>query len=153
MWKMRIVILSLLALGLLSAGENRLGKPLTVKEPMPLGALLAHPDEYAGRTVQVKGKIAAVCQMMGCWLDLTNDEGQKIHIKVNDGEIEFPKDSVGKIAIAEGKLTKTELSKEQAIARAREEAGERGVKFDPASVKGPMTIYEIQGSGAVILSN
>jgi len=150
---MRTLILSLLALGLLSAADNKLGKPLTLKEPMPIATLLAHSDDYVGKTVQVKGKISDVCQMMGCWLDLTNDEGQKVHVKVNDGEIEFPKDGAGKTAIAEGKFTKLELSREEAIARAKDEAEEKGAKFDPASVKGPMTIYQIQGSGAVILSN
>ncbi len=150
---MRFVIASILALGLLSAAEIKLGKPLTVKEPMPLATLLAHPDDYAGKTVQVKGKIVEVCQMAGCWMDLTNDAGQKLRIKVNDGEIEFPKNGAGKMAVAEGKFSKTELTKEQAIERAKEEADEMGKKFDPASVKGPVTIYQIQGSGAVILSD
>jgi hypothetical protein len=150
---MRLLILPLLALGLLCAAENKLGKPLTVKEPMPLATLLAHPDDYVGKTVQVKGKVTEVCEMMGCWMNLTNEDGQRIQIKVDDGVIVFPKDSVGKTAIAEGKLSKMELSKEQAIARAKEEAEDRGKKFDPASVKGPMTIYQIDGTGAVILSN
>src|SRR5215475_11036919 len=122
---MRYLIASVLALGLLSAAENKLGKPLTVKEPMPIATLLAHADDYVGKTVQVTGKITEVCQMMGCWLDLVNDEGQKIRIKVNDGEIEFPKDSAGKVAVAEGTLNKLELSKEQAIARAKEEAADK----------------------------
>src|ERR1019366_7256328 len=51
-----------------------------------------------------------------------------------------------------GKFTKSELTKEQAIARAKEEAEEKGKTFDPASVPGPITVYQIQGSGAVILS-
>jgi hypothetical protein len=147
---MRYLIASLLAIGLLSAAENKLGKPFTVKEPMPLATLLAHADDYVGKTVQVTGKITEVCQMMGCWIDLVNDAGQKIRIKVNDGEIEFPKDGAGRTAVAEGIFSKSELTKEQAIARAKEEAEERGVKFDPKSVKGPVTIYQIQGSGAVI---
>jgi Domain of unknown function (DUF4920) len=146
----RYLIASLLALGLLSAAENKLGKPLTVKEPMPLATLLAHPDDYVGKTVQVKGKISEVCQMMGCWMELTNDAGQKLRIKVEDGDIVFPKDGAGRTAVAEGVLTKSELTREQAIARAKEEAEEKGGKFDPASVKGPVTIYQIQGTGAVI---
>lgn len=153
MERMRIVLASILALGLLSAAEIKLGKPLTVKEPMPLATLLAHPDDYVGKTVQVKGKIVEVCQMMGCWMDLTNDAGQKLRIQVNDGEIDFPKDGAGKMAVAEGKFTKSELTKEQAIARAKEEAEEKGKTFDPASGPGPITVYQIQGSGAVILSN
>ena len=150
---MRTVLASILALGLLSAAEIKLGKPLTVKEPMPLATLLAHPEDYVGKTVQVKGKIVEVCQMMGCWMDLTNDAGQKLRIKVNDGEIDFPKDAAGKMAVAEGKFTKSELTKEQAIARAREEAEEKGKVFDAASVQGPVTVYQIQGSGALILTN
>ena len=153
MERMRTLLASILALGLLSAAETRLGKPLTVKEPMPLATLLAHPDDYVGKTVQVKGKIVEVCQMVGCWMDLTNDAGQKIRIKVNDGEIDFPKDGSGRMAIAEGKFTKSELTKEQAIAAAKEEAEDKGRKFDPASVKGPVTFYQIQGSGALILGN
>ena len=148
---MRYLIAFLLALGLLSAAENKLGKPFTVKEPMPLATLLAHPDDYVGKTVQVKGKIVEVCQMMGCWLDLTNDEGQKLRIKVNDGEIEFPKDSPGKVAVAEGKFTKSELTKEQAVEHAREEAKDKGKTFDAASVTGPQTVYQVQGTGAIIL--
>lgn len=149
---MRILLASILALGLLSAAEIKLGKPLTVSEPLPLATLLAHPADYVGKTVQVKGKIAEVCQEMGCWLELTNDAGQTLKVKVNDGEIEFPKDSAGKMVLAEGKFTKSELTKEQAIERAKEEAKDKGKTFDAASVKGPQTVYQIQGSGAVILN-
>jgi len=150
---MRFLIAATFALFALSAADLKLGKPLTIKEPLPIAAVLAKPADYVGKTVQVKGKITEVCEMMGCWMDLTNDEGQKLRIKVNDGEIEFPKDSAGKMAVAEGRLDKLELTKEQAVARAEEEAKEKGRKFDPASVKGPVTIYQIQGTGAVILGN
>ena len=150
---MRLLITAAFAVSLLSAAEIKLGKPLTVNEPIPLATLLAKPADYVGKTVQVKGKITEVCQMMGCWLDLTNDEGQKLRIKVNDGEIEFPKDAAGKMAVAEGQFNKLELTREQAAARAEEEAKEKGKKFDPASVKGPVTIYQVQGAGAVIFGN
>ncbi len=148
---MRLTSVLLLSAALLVAAERKLGKPLTIKEPMPLAMILAKPDNYLGKTVQVKGKVTEVCEMMGCWMELVNDSGRRIRIKVNDGEIEFPKDSPGKPAIAEGTLTKLELDKEQAIERAKHEAEEQHRKFNPASVKGPVTIYQIQGTGAVIL--
>jgi hypothetical protein len=134
------------AVSLLSAAEIKLGKPLAVKEPVSIAALLSHAGDYVGSTVQVKGKITEVCQMMGCWMELTNDDGQHVRIKVNDGDIVFPKDAAGREAVAEGKFAKIELTREQA----QEEAGEKGRKFDPASVKGGVTIYQIQGTGAVI---
>ena len=150
---MRLTLAFLLSITLLSAADLKLGKPLTVKDPIPLATLLARPADYLGKTVQVRGKITEVCQMMGCWMDLTDDAGQKLRIKVNDGEIEFPKDSAGKTAIAEGRFDKIELTREQAAARAEEEAKENGKKFDASKVKGPITIYQIQGAGAVIYSN
>ena len=121
-----------------------------MRDPVSIATLLSHAGDYAGKTVQVKGKITEVCQMMGCWMDLTNEDGQKVRIKVEDGDIVIPKDSAGKQAVAEGKFTKLELSREQAVAQAKEEAEEKGRKFDPASVKSGVTIYQIQGTGAVI---
>jgi hypothetical protein len=147
---MKIAFALLAAVTLLSAADLKLGKPLAVAEPMPLSTLVAHADDYVGKTVQVKGKITAVCQMMGCWMELTNDEGQHVRIKVEDGDIVFPKDSAGKTAIAEGKFTKTVLTREQAVAQAKEEAADNGRKFDPAKVKGGMTLYQIEGTGALI---
>ncbi len=150
---MKILFAFVAAAGLLAAADLKLGKPLTAREPMTVSALLATPGDYLGKTVQVEGKIVEVCQMMGCWLDLTNNEGQKIRIKVEDGDIVFPKDSPGKTVVAEGVFSKEELTREQAVARAQEEAKESGRKFDPASVKSGITVYQIQGTGAVIRSN
>jgi hypothetical protein len=147
---MKIVFAVLAAAVMLCAAEVKLGKPLSGTAPIPLATLVGHADDYAGKTVQVEGKITAVCQMMGCWMELTNDAGQRVRIKVEDGVIVFPKDAAGKVAIAEGKFTKTELTREQAVAQAKEEAAENGRKFDPAKVKSGMTLYEIAGTGAVI---
>lgn len=148
------LIFTSIALGasILAAAELKLGKPLTVKEPVSIDKIYAEPDKYVGKTVAVKGKITEVCQMMGCWMNLRDTAtGKMIRIKVNDGEIMFPKDGSGRTAIAEGTLTKLELSKERAIAEAKHEAEEMGRKFDAAKVTGPITRYQIKGTGAVVL--
>jgi hypothetical protein len=130
----------------------KLGSPLTLKETLSVDKVAGSPDAYVGKAVQVKGKVTEVCEMMGCWMNLADvTSGKLIKIKVNDGDIVFPKDSIGKLAIAEGKLVKFELTREQAIEKARHEAEEQGRKFDPASVKRGATIYQIQGTGALIL--
>lgn len=148
----KIIGIVCLGASLLVAGELKLGKPLTVKDPVSVDKIYAEPEKFLGKTVAVKGKITAVCQMMGCWMNLTDaTSGKMIRIKVNDGEIEFPKNGAGKIAIAEGTLMKLELSKERAIAEAKHEADEMNRKFDPKSVTGPVTRYQIRGSGAVVL--
>jgi hypothetical protein len=150
--EMTRVLLALLVSAGLQAAELKLGDPLTLAEPLSIGTLLATPDQYVGETVQVKGKITEVCQMMGCWMMIRDDAGEMVRIKVNDGDIEFPKNAAGREAIAEGKFQRFELTKDQAIAAAEHEAEEQDRRFDPSKVKGPQVIYQIQGAGAVLLT-
>jgi hypothetical protein len=153
------ILLFLLCAAVCVAGETRLGKALSLASPVTVAELMAKPEASVGKTVQVKGKVTEVCQMMGCWMALAEpvsiaiaEPGSKalVRVKVNDGEIEFPKSSVGKMAVAEGKLQKFELTREQAVARMKHEAEEQGRKFNEAQVKSGMIVYQIQGTGAVI---
>lgn len=143
----------LLLCSLASAGELKLGKPLALKQPTPIAKLSASPEAYVGKVIQVKGRVVDLCQKMGCWMNLVDPagEGSPLRIKVKDGEIVFPKEAVGKMAVAEGKFVRLDLTREQAIAMARHEAEENGRAFDPASITSGKTIYQIQGTGAVIL--
>jgi len=132
--------------------DDKLGAPLTLTSQTAIAELVAKPARFVGRTVQVKGKVSEVCQMAGCWMMLTDTAtNAAVRIKVEDGEIVFPKDAVRKQAIAEGTFTILKLTHEQVVQQARHEAEEKHRSFDPASVKGPLTIYQIKGSGAVIL--
>jgi hypothetical protein len=109
----------------LLASDHKLGKPLTLKEQVPIAALVTEPARYAGKTVQVKGTVREVCRHMGCWMEIADQAGDKaVRIKVKDGEIVFPETAVGKTAVAEGRFTRI----------GDEKAG-----------------YQIQGTGAVIL--
>jgi hypothetical protein len=135
----------------LLAAEVKLGKALALKETTPIASLASEPGKYVGKTVQARGKVTETCQKMGCWMNLADESGKLVRIKVKDGEIVFPKTAVGKTAIAEGKFAKLDLSKEQTIALKKHEAEENGKPFDPATVTGPTVIYQIQGTGAVIL--
>jgi hypothetical protein len=123
MERMRILFALVAAAGLLGAADLTVGKPLTLKQPITVGDLMSKPDTYAGKTVQVKGKVTAV---------------------------EFPKDCVGKTAVAEGKFVKTDMTREEAIAEAKEHAKDSGKPFDESKVKAGAS-YSIEGTGAVIL--
>ncbi len=146
-------LLCILALASIAfAAEQKLGQPLTLTEPVSVADVFAKPDPLVGQTVQVKGKITEVCEAMGCWMNLADDAGHLLRIDVGDrSDIVFPKDSVGKSAIAEGKLQKIEMTRAQVVAMAQEEAREAHRKFNPAKIKSGKTVYQINGSGAVIL--
>ncbi|MDP3580720.1 MAG: DUF4920 domain-containing protein [Ignavibacteria bacterium] len=153
---MRKTMLALLmvavSLSYIYAGSgNKYGKEITLKEKTKISAILANPQKFVGKNVLVEGTVVAVCEKRGCWMELASDEKfQKIKIKVKDGEIVFPLEESGKTALVEGTVYEIKMTKEQALEQAKHEAEEHGTEFDPASVKGPLTIYQIKGLGAVI---
>ena len=148
---MKLLVVLLVSAALALAATVNLGKPLTLKEPMSVQKLMSAPEQYLGKTVQVKGKVVDVCQMMGCWMELVEaGSGARVRIKVEDGVIVFPKDSVGKTAVAEGVFSKLVLTREEAVAQAQREAEENKRKFDPSTIKSGVTIYQVQGTGAAV---
>ncbi len=150
---MRSLFLLAAVLAVCAAAETKLGKPLTLKNELSIAELSQKPDGFVGKTVQVKGKVSEVCEKMGCWMNLTDTaaNNKSVRVKVNDGEIVFPKTAIGKVAVAEGPFVKIDMTRDQLMAQMKHEAEANGKKFDPASVKSGKTIYQIQGTGAVIL--
>ena len=132
---------------------EKYGEHLSLKEKTKISDIIDNPEAYLDKTVLVEGKVLDVCPMAGCWIELSsNREGQKIKVKVEDDEIVFPQEAKGKTALVEGKVYKIKLSKEEAINYYEHQAEEKGEDFDPSSISGPVTIYQIQGSGAEIKS-
>ena len=130
---------------------EKYGKKLTLSDTTKISTILASPEKFVGKKLLVKGLVLDVCKMRGCWMNIASDkEFQKIRVKVKDGDIVFPMTAKGKTALVEGELQKFELTKEQVIKMKKHQAEENGEKFDPATVKGGETYYQLKGLGAVI---
>ena len=80
----------------------------------------------------------------------SDKEGQEIKIKVKDGDIVFPQEAIGKTALVEGTVYKIELTLEEAVEYYSHVAEEKGEDFDPASVTGAVTLFQIKGLAAEI---
>jgi len=131
--------------------KEKYGKEITLEEKTRISEILNDPESFVDSTVLVEGEVLNVCPMAGCWIELSSDaEGEPIKVKVKDGEIVFPMEAKGSIALVQGKVYKIELSKEKAISYYEHIAEEKGEEFDPATVTGPITIYQIKGLGAEI---
>lgn len=131
--------------------ELKLGKPLDVEEVTSIEDLLSRPEDFVGKTVKIEGRVTEVCNMMQCWVKVREaGSGKVVQVKVNDGEIVFPKDSVGKHIIAQGKVTQIPMTRDQYIASLKHEAEEQGKSIDVSTITEGKTIYRIQGQGAVI---
>lgn len=145
-------LLTLLVLAPLCAQASeakRYGQPLSLKEEVKVAEILAHPDQYAGKKVRVKGLVTDVCEERGCWIKIGADK-QEILFKVEDGVMTFPVSAKGSGVVAEGTVSKRVLSVEQQKAMCDKEAKALNKKADYSKVAGPKTIIRLEGLGAEI---
>ena len=127
------------------------GNGVSAPDTMLVSELLAHPDEFIGKTVRVQGTAVGVCAHRGCWINIAGDtEGETVRVKVQDGVIVFPPEIVGDLVVAEGVWTANELSMEQTKKVCAAQAREEGRDFDEKEVTSCMTTYQISGTGAVV---
>ena len=147
---MRMSLLALVLIVSAFAADLKIGAPLTKQPVVSIADLAAKPDAYVGKSFQVKGKITEVCQVMGCWVMLTDGKGSMMRVQMEEGKVAFPKDAAGRTAVAEGKLAKYDLTKEEAVAMAKHAAEDAGRPFNADAVKAPFVYYQIEGVGAVI---
>src|SRR5262249_15529590 len=83
-----------------SANVVKLGAPLSQKEIVPLAAIAKQPDKYAKTSVRTEGKITAVCQAMGCWMQISDANGEA-HVKMSGHSFLIPRDAAGRRAVVE----------------------------------------------------
>lgn len=152
--------ISLFALGLLAfasllrADAKSYGAGVKLAETTSVARILADPDAYVGKKVRIEGRIADVCPMKGCWMELSEGadaNASKLRVKVDDGVIVFPVTAKGKLAVAEGVVEAIPMTREKYVAWLSHLAEERGEKLDPKTVgNGPFRVLQIRGTGARI---
>ena len=126
------------------------GAGVTLTDSVSIDALLADPNAFNGKTVRVEGMVLDVCPKRGCWMELAGKEpGHKLKFKVTDGEMVFPMDAKGKVAVAQGVVAVKELTLEETKQYAEYQAKEYGKPYDPASITKPQQIVRLDGTGAV----
>lgn len=134
-----------------SGGKKKYGTELTLKQTTKVSEIVANPEKFNGKRVQVQGPIVDVCKERGCWVKIGSDkEFESIRFKVDDGVIVFPLEIKGQNAVAEGVVSVRTISVEEQIKSGKKMAEEEGTTFDESTVKGPKTVLMIKGEGAQV---
>jgi hypothetical protein len=168
--KKYFVALLLVAFTFSIAANLKLGKQITLKDKSSVSKILKDPSKFEGKTVLIEGKILDVCQDSGCWIEVAGEkEGEKIKVKVKDGEIVFPKDSKGKTVKVQGIVEEVtaanscgdhekEGHKETAVKETKSDCGgcsgeETKAKTETGGCGGgeeTAKVFQVKGLGAVI---
>jgi hypothetical protein len=70
---------------------------------VPLGDLAKDPGKYVNQSVTTTGKVTAVCQEMGCWMEIRDDAGQA-HVRMHGHDFFVPKTAAGHVARVQATL-------------------------------------------------
>lgn len=85
-----------------TAGDKvKLGAPLVRPDMVALSTIAGEPAKFAKSTVKTEGQVVAVCQMMGCWMEIS-DKNTDAHIRMNGHGFFVPKTAAGRHAVVEG---------------------------------------------------
>ena len=96
-------------------GVVRRGAKLTDGAALTVTDAVAKATELDGKTVKITGRVASVCQAMGCWFTIAAPEGgPSIRISSKGHDVFVPKAAAGRVATLEGEFKVKTLSKEQA---------------------------------------
>lgn len=112
-----MIVPVVLALSLLAPADTVIarGAPLPNKAAIPAARVMAEPARYAGDTVVVEGRVERVCAEMGCWLQLTGQEGKPgMRIGTMASNFFVPFSAAGMNARAVGMVEVQTLTKEEA---------------------------------------
>jgi hypothetical protein len=86
--------------GTLLLGE-RITSPI-----VPLADIAKDPSRYQDQVIATSGKVTAVCQEMGCWMELRDASGQA-HVRMHGHTFFVPKTAPGHLARVQAKVLKS----------------------------------------------
>ena len=120
------------------------GMALAGAEAVTVAALLADPEAYAGKTVKVSGNVSAMCKHKRAWFAVVGDDQSGNHVRVFTApNFLVPHESIGKSAVAEGRVEVIEVP----VDRARHLA-EKHKLSEPEDIKAPVKRVLIRATGA-----
>jgi len=79
-----------------------LGEPITSRL-VPLAEIARSPTHYENQLVTTTGRVTAVCQEMGCWMEIQDESGQA-HVRMHGHTFFVPKTAAGHVARVQAKV-------------------------------------------------
>src|SRR5262249_48309052 len=84
-----------------ASSSLKLGAPIRASQKVALASIAKDPAKYANSTVTTEGRVTAVCQAMGCWMEIADTAGEA-HVRMSGHSFFIPKSASGRRAIVQG---------------------------------------------------
>lgn len=84
-----------------AAAPSKFGAPIGQSPSVALTDIIKDTGKYAKTSVTTEGKVTAVCQAAGCWMEISDGAGGA-HIRMSGHSFLVPKTASGRLARVEG---------------------------------------------------
>ena len=112
-----------------TSAANKVGQPISPSVPVvALADVVKNPDAFKGKSFVTTGKVTAVCQQMGCWMEI-KDATSEAHIKMAGEKFFVPKTSAGRTARVQGTLVDVAGGDEECAKEAESQTGKQVAKI------------------------
>ena len=129
---------------------DHFGTGITIgQEPISLADALKNATRLNGKIIRVQAPITGVCQAKGCWMNLGKPDAKgnpPLFVKFKDYGFFMPKDSSGRTAIVEGKMT----LKQETVAETRHYLEDAGKHEQAKTITEGRKILSFMASGVAI---
>lgn len=127
------------------AFADQYGADLTLTNAISIDDAISATDAGAQDPLLIEGEVTAVCQVKGCWMGFTTENGE-IRVTFKDYGFFVPLNIVGKTVLAEGTLEKVTLSLRDSKHLVKDAGG------DPDTVTEPIVEYQMVATGVKVAS-
>lgn len=130
-------------------GKN-FGETITAANAVPYDQLLLLMQNQDSIAVKVVGQVESVCQVKGCWMNLTSTQpnAPKMMVKFKDYAFFMPKDLAGKQVVIQGHAYREVTSVEE-LRHYAEDAGKSASEVQ--AITSPKVELKFMAAGVLLL--
>ncbi len=152
---MKKIFILLLAIGLIACKADvdtnkYFGTKITPDNAIPYHGMLEKMGERDSFPVKVSGTTGDVCQNKGCWMTLTDKDGEEMFVQFEDYGFFMPKDIAGKNVVIDGYAYR-EVTTVQELKHYASDAGESQEVID--AITEPEEELKFMAKGVILLDD
>lgn len=123
------------------------GEKITEDGAMPTDSLKAMMGDKNELECKLSGKVDAVCQKKGCWMELKNSDGSTMRVTFKNYGFFMPKDCSGRTAIVDG-IAKVDVTSVDDLKEYAKDDGKS--KEEIESIKEPLKELVFEAKGVIL---
>ena len=132
-----------------TSGKQYFGEKITADGSISYAEMVSQMAGKDSLAVKVKGRVAEVCQMKGCWMNIVEEGKEDMFVKFKDYGFFMPLDISGKEVIMEGYAFRETTSVEE-LQHYAEDEGKSAEEI--AAITTPQEELKFMASGVILLN-